>query len=237
MKVLYHEATDETGKKLNVEFLDGGGKLWVVPFGEATEFENVFMANKILEHQKFMGVVEVNFIKTKTGITYDMEDAVKRAHRALLEAEKQCINDYVRVQLESRVRQNYPPLPPTGRAYSCVVKHKTNLLKYGLRPVGWEPSYDVEPVPESVAEQAGGTSMDERMKSLEKLIAGQQKLIEQLTRAAGRVAATQANSNSNFNSNSAIDPKSILAADANPPAPPVINTAEGVDDTYESINL
>src|SRR5580658_2761050 len=115
MKVLYHEATDHEGTKLPVEFLDGGGKLWVVPFGEPTEFENTFMADKILEHQKFMGIVEVNFTKTRTGIEYDIPDAQKRAKAMLIEQEKACINHYIQTQLESRVQKNFPPLPPVGR--------------------------------------------------------------------------------------------------------------------------
>lgn len=241
MKVLYHECTDETGTEQQVEFLDGNGKLWLVPFGEPTEFENVFMADKILEHQAYMGLVEVHFTKTKLGITYDMEDAKVRAKQALLASEKFCIDSYVRTQLETRVRANFPPLPPVGRALTCVVKHRTNLLRYGLRPVGWEPPYEVEGggVDPAIAMSAGTSisqsSMEERLQQMEKLLVAQQNIIAEFVkgtrRATGGVGAGGGKSSPRP---PAVD---ILAADAAPSPASQVNPSEGSDDTYESIKL
>ncbi len=254
MKVLYHKATDHEGNRMDVEFVDGNGKLWVIPWGEPTEFENSFMADKLLEHQKYMGLVEVNFVKTRQGITYDMEDAEDRALASLVEQEKLCINDYIRTQLESRVRQNFPPLPPVGRAMSCVIKHRVNLLRYGIRPVGWEPPYEMKEEGFNVTAgqtsgsgmAVGGASIEDRMRQMEQLILKQQNLIEALTRAQGQgqsrasrsktdpTSTTKSPSQSSSPSPSAAE---LLAQDTAPTPTPAINISDGADDTYDSIKL
>lgn len=166
MKVLYHVATDLEGTPLTAVLIDGNGKRWEVPYDEPTEFENVYMADKLIEHCRHYGIVEVTQVKSKGGIQFDVDDAMQRALAALELAEKTCINDYIKVQLESRVKANVPPLPPEGRSLDCVIKHKVNLLKYGLRPIGWDPPYAVEG--QSLAETANsGLDVSTRITALE----------------------------------------------------------------------
>lgn len=167
-KILYHLATDHLDEPIPVDFCDGNGKLWSVPFDEPTVFDNEWMAEKLMETLPFHGIVEVKVTRSKTGMEYDMEDARERTLEKLLHEEKLCINQYIQRQLEDRVQRNYPPLPPVGRALSCVIKHRTDLLAYGLRPVGWEPPYQVDVTQSTVpVTQVGGAGMEERLKQLE----------------------------------------------------------------------
>lgn len=142
--VLYHLATDDKGNPMNAELLDGNGRLHVVPHDEPTEFASEFLAKKMLEHQAYLGLVEVRQIRTKKGVEYDMEDAHQRAEQSLIVAEKACITDYIMNQLEERVQRNFPPMPPRGRQLACCIKHKYNLLNAGIRLIGWEPPYHME---------------------------------------------------------------------------------------------
>lgn len=171
MKVLYHVATDAQGAPLTAVFIDGNGKRYNIPAFEATEFESDFMADKIMEHCHYYGIVEVMVTKTKTGRSYDVDEAEIRATEALLLSEKTCINDYLSSQLEWRVAENKPPLPPKGRQLDCVIKHKFNLLRAGIRPVGWEPPYPMDDpeldAPKKKGYRPAGIDADARMKQLE----------------------------------------------------------------------
>jgi hypothetical protein len=142
--VLYHLATDENHHPINAELVDGNGRLHIVPYDEPVEFQSEFFAKKFLEHQAYLGLVEVTQIRTKSGVQYDMEDARQRALQSLEIAERACISDYIINQLEDRVQRNFPPMPPKGRQLSCCIKHKYNLIKAGIRLVGWEPPYEME---------------------------------------------------------------------------------------------
>jgi len=166
MKVLFHCAISyPAGDPVDAVFVDGNGRKYTIPSMEPTEIESDYMADRIMEHCHYYGIVEVAQIRTKTGIQWDLKDARERAEQALLRSEKQCINDYVRMQLEARVKQNVPPLPPEGRALDCVVKHKYNLHKAGIHPVGWEPPYDMPE--DSPAVQLKQSDIDARMAALE----------------------------------------------------------------------
>lgn len=142
--VLYHLATNEHNDPINAELVDGNGRLHIVPYDEPTEFVSEHLAKKMLEHQAYLGLVEVAQIRTKSGVQYDMEDAKDRALQSLQIAEKACISDYIMNQLEDRVQRNFPPMPPKGRQLSCCIKHKYNLIKAGIRLIGWEPPYEME---------------------------------------------------------------------------------------------
>jgi hypothetical protein len=189
MKVLLHVATDMEGNPLTAAFVDGNGKKWTVPGGEPTEFENEFMASKIMEHCHYYGIVEVAQTRTGKGIEYDLEDAEARAGEALLRSEKNCINDYVKTQLESRVKQNVPPLPPEGRALECVVKHRYNLKKAGLHVVGWEPPYSMESQEADGSYHYDQQEVDQRIKALEN---ENEKLRDELRQFMRQFTATQA---------------------------------------------
>lgn len=184
MITLYHLCTDENDKPMDATFVDGNGRKYEILYDTPTDIQSDFMAGKILEHLHYYGIVEVLSTRTRGGVTFDMEDAVKRAIDCLRVSEEQCVNDYVQFQLEDRVRKNYPPLPPAGRALACVVKHKVNLLKYGLRPVGWNPPYELDGPAASVVPVNGASpapsEVDQRIQSLEQTLMQQQAMIIEL---------------------------------------------------------
>lgn len=183
MKTLYHLCTDAKGEPKDGAFVDGNGFKYVIPYDLPTDIERDFMADKIVEHLHYFGIVEVYSTRDRAGVHFDMEDARNRALTSLEISEKECIDQYVRTQLEDRVRMNYPALPPMGRAMECVIKHKVNLLKYGLQPVGWSPPYQPEPLKkgEAVPTATGGPSdLIQRLTQLETTILQQQQLIMEL---------------------------------------------------------
>lgn len=185
-RVLYHLYTNHLDEPQDVAWCDGNGLLHKVPYDEPTEIMSDWFARLIVEHCEYSGIVEVELIKDRHGVRYSMEDAKHRALQCLEVAEKKCINDYIFTQLNDRIRANYPPMPPMGRQLECVIKHKTNLLKHGIRPVGWEPPYFMEDL---AATGAPGASFappsDDKMRQLENLIMQQQVMINDLM-AAGR---------------------------------------------------
>jgi hypothetical protein len=181
MKTLFHLCTDENNKPRPAVFVDGNGRKYTVPFDEPTEILSDFMAEKIIEHCHYYGIIEVMTTKTREGIQYNMKDARARAMESLEVSEKACINDYIRTQLEDRVRANFPPLPPQGRALECCVKHQYNLLKAGIRCIGWEPPYAMaDPGFQVTAGMHGDAAMQSQITSLQTQLLKQNELIMQL---------------------------------------------------------
>src|SRR6266568_5998249 len=99
MKTLYHLCTDENDTPMEAAFVDGNGRKWVIPYDKPTEFESDFLAGRLVEHLTYYGLVEVHTTKTRAGISYDLEEARKRALQCLKVSEDACVNDYVRTQL------------------------------------------------------------------------------------------------------------------------------------------
>lgn len=185
--VLYQRAeeVDVDGHTLggrDCYFVDGNGKKWTLPYDEPTEFANEYMAGKILEHCHYYGIVEVHAQRDRQGVHYDIEDAKRRAKEALEVSMKACINDYVITQLEDRVRKNYPPLPPSGRALECCIVLKYNLLKAGIRCVGWEAPYAMDDpgYGNTVAAFPQSNTMQEQINQLQSTLLNQNALIMEL---------------------------------------------------------
>lgn len=128
-KILYH--TDvEVVHDLN------DGLLYTFPPNEPVEVKDDYIASKILEHKVYHGLVEVKQIQTRSGVKYDLDAAQKAAEIALKEADKKVLDEYVKSQLEDRIRKNYPPVPPTGRYKYVVDKYRIDLRKYGINLIG-----------------------------------------------------------------------------------------------------
>lgn len=185
MKTLYHLALDEDGQPKTAVFIDGNGRRYEVPYDEPTEFESDFMAGKLVEHLHYFGLIEINRIKTRHGIEYDLDEAKDRALKTLEISEKACINDYIKSQLEDRVRQNFPPLPPVGRALECCVKHKYNLLRAGIRCIGWEPPYQMDDPGFGQTPAANDGSVMKLITELQAQLLQQNALIMQLFQQSG----------------------------------------------------
>ena len=66
---------------------------------------------------------------------------------------------YINTQLESRVRQNMPPLPPSPAVQKIIEEDGWDLGSYGIHPVGWK-------IEERKGQQAVAT--DDKIALLEK---------------------------------------------------------------------
>lgn len=182
MKYLYHLCSDENGSPMDAAFVDGNGFKHTIPYDDPTEFQNEHLAERIVHHLQYYGMVEVHTVKSKTGVQFDMDDARKRAKANLAVSERQCVTEYVKTQLEDRVRHNLSPLPPEGRALQSCIKGKVNLLKYGIRPVGWEAPYEMEALPAGMAAAPSSTptNLERIILQLQDQLASQQILINSL---------------------------------------------------------
>lgn len=156
VKILFHcDESEPVADLIN-------GALIILPPNEPVELDE-FIANAVLDHKaEIHGIVEVNATKTKTGVVYDIDEAIPRAMEALERAELATINFYVRQQMEDRIAGGKQPLPPNGRALGIIRKRKVSLRnEYGIVPVGWKDpgvdtpyagmSGDVTPVSQNTA--------------------------------------------------------------------------------------
>lgn len=131
-KVLLHVDEDSiVGDVIN-------GKPIRLPANEPVELD-AFIADAIVNHIGHLyGIVIVNQVRTKTGVTWDVEEAQDRAENYLKECEKTVVDFYIRQQMEDRIAIGKPALPPTGRALDVIKANRINLRKqYGITPVGW----------------------------------------------------------------------------------------------------
>lgn len=123
-----------------------GGELYKLPPLVAdeqpvpVEFENPFHANALVEHKgRYHAIVEVEQVKTPTGITFNVEEAVERGKVLQEEIAQERVQQYVREQLEERVAKNLPPLRPNGEIARLIKERGINLQDLGLpNPIGFE---------------------------------------------------------------------------------------------------
>lgn len=112
------------------------GRLYSVPHGEPFEFASTFIGRKFIEHKHWWGVVEVRTTRTRSGISFEIEEAMERANQLLLQKDQEVIQNYINTQYDDRLAHGKPALKPGGRAAMIMAKHGINLASYGIRPVG-----------------------------------------------------------------------------------------------------
>lgn len=133
MKLLLHTDDEVVHARIDINS-------YTLPPGEPVEIENDHHANLILEQKVFHGIVEVPTIKSRTGISYDIDSAIATSKEALLAADDLVVAQYIRTQLEDRLGAGKPALAPQGRALKIIRRTKTDLADYGIMPVGWKQS-------------------------------------------------------------------------------------------------
>lgn len=132
MILLFHANDDSI-----VEIVDGA--MYTLIPNEPNEIENEFHAQKILERLPWAGIVQVQTVKTKGGVKYDIDAATEEAMEARHASEDKMITEYVTIQMEERVRHGRPVLPPEGRVAAAILSRNIDLgAKYNLFPVGWD---------------------------------------------------------------------------------------------------
>lgn len=111
-----------------------------------------FITEKIVEHLWYCGVVHVCSERTPYGTDQiterTVEEAMREAELALLDADQKTFEEYRSIQ-EERAVAGRPPLVPTGRYKAVIERRGIDIRKYGINPVG---SQIVDP--KEVASQA-----------------------------------------------------------------------------------
>lgn len=122
------------------------------------------------------GIVEVPVVRTRSGITFDVEAAIQLADAALLQNRHRHINLWAADQLTSRVRQNLPVLPPSGFVEESIkILNIDTQKKFGFKPIGWDwRPVDDKPIDSSPATdtdlQVENTELKNRMARLEEAL-------------------------------------------------------------------
>jgi len=97
------------------------------------------VAQKLLEHCWYHGVVQVPMIKTKGGVSSDIESAKRAAREALNNAHDMMLTRYVQDQQERVTRENKPAIAPGGRLTNIIERRGIDLKKeFNIDPPGWK---------------------------------------------------------------------------------------------------
>lgn len=105
-----------------------------------------FYVEKLMEiYGRNYGLIVMEQIKTRTGISLDTDAEIERAHKNLAKCESDLLNEWVIVQQTTRIPANLPILPPSGRVAEIVASRKIDLKKkYNFNIPGDQPFVDEE---------------------------------------------------------------------------------------------
>jgi hypothetical protein len=140
------------------ENISGVG-LFCFPSKEPVEIKDEHLAGVLLDRLSWAGLTPIPETRVKGLPQFDTKQALAAASEALKIARKTIVERYINTQLESRVRQNMPPLPPSPAVQRIIEEDGWDLASYGIHPVGWK-------IEERKGQQAVAT--DEKIVLLEK---------------------------------------------------------------------
>lgn len=144
---LMHAYESPDGAPLRLQLDD---HWFTLPPGEPTEIlvddygkqvsNPAFYAQKLIEtYGMNYGIIEVATERTRTGLQIDTDAGWARAKQQLAAVEDIMVVNWVRVQLEERVKEGKPVMPPVGRVEQVIRERNIDLkAKYGLSPVGFD---------------------------------------------------------------------------------------------------
>lgn len=123
--------------------------------GEATEVEDDFAGERLIERKRIQGFVEVPTIKSRRGIEFDLDTAEKLARAALLKGKKMLVDNYIAEQ-RGRIQANFAALPPSPVVKKIIEEQGIDLKAYGITPAGVkiesEPGQRISALENMVAE-------------------------------------------------------------------------------------
>ncbi len=157
------------------------GKLFTFPPNEPVEVEDDFAGRAIIEHKAYTGITQVPMVKTRTAINFDVEGAKKRAAVARKTGLQSLVDNYIKTQIEDRLRKNYPAMPPSEVVQKAIDELGIDLSSYGIRPVGMNDAIQnkANATEEQLAKQASEISeLKEAVKTLVDQNKGLKALIE-----------------------------------------------------------
>lgn len=142
---------DEEPAKASID-----GRLFVIPPNELFEVPEIrgtdcnnngpveyvitdkLVAQKLVQHCWYHGMVEVPMIRTKGGVTSDVDAAKKAARVALELAQDKMLTSYVQEQQERVTRENKPALAPSVPLIKIIERRGINLKRdFNIDPPGW----------------------------------------------------------------------------------------------------
>jgi hypothetical protein len=107
--------------------------------GRVLETPEFYTAELLAQYGPIYGLVEIPAIRTRTGITLDVDSALAASSAALAQNRQRHINLWAAEQLTTRVSKNLPVLPPTGFVAESIRLLNVDLgATFNLRPVGWD---------------------------------------------------------------------------------------------------
>ncbi len=127
----------QTGKNTVHQNISGVG-LFSFPSSEPVEIEDRHIAGVLLQQLAWSGLTEVPQTRVNGLPHYDLESAKREATAKRKAARKARVEQYIQHQLETRVRQNLPPLPPAPAILEIIEEDGWDLEAYGIHPVGWK---------------------------------------------------------------------------------------------------
>lgn len=96
------------------------------------------VAEKVMEHCWYNGIVQVPVIKSKTGVSIDVDKARVEAKTKLSLAEDRILTRYVSDQQERVTQHNKPAIAPNGRVAMIIEKRGIDLKKeFNIDPPGY----------------------------------------------------------------------------------------------------
>jgi len=109
---------------------------FVFPPGEPVEIKDDFIAQKVMEHRRLEGLVEVKLVGGKVGNPFDLAPALAKAKKALASGRREMVETYIKTQREGRIRQNLPPLPPSPVVQKIIEEDGVDLRAEGINLSG-----------------------------------------------------------------------------------------------------
>jgi hypothetical protein len=97
-----------------------------------------FIAEKLIEHLWWAGVVEVPVERSNYGDNLLVEEAIAKATQELIRSDSKTVDEYIEVQ-QNRALEGKPALVPSGRYLIAIQRRGVKLSDYGINPVGAGP--------------------------------------------------------------------------------------------------
>jgi hypothetical protein len=127
----------QAGKDPVHENISGVG-LFTFPPEEPVEIKDDHLGSVLLDRLAYAALTQVPETRVKGIPQYDIAAAIKTSQERLKIERKKLVERYINNQLETRVRQNLPPLPPAPAVQKIIEQDEWDLATYGIHPVGWK---------------------------------------------------------------------------------------------------
>jgi len=113
-----------------------GVGLWKIDPNEPFEVKDDYLGGIIIERKKLEGLVECRIVRTRTGLDFDLKNAIERANKARAEGREFRVKNYIKTQLNDRIQFNLPPRPPAPEVQAIIEEDGIDLAAEGINLIG-----------------------------------------------------------------------------------------------------